>query len=215
MSSTPSPPGWVIPNADAQAFSFVDAVNGVDSLSDQALTIDASSGAAPVILPDNSPGNIAETRVEFAVMDRQNSGFSSAGIVFAFQDLNNSLGIETLVRPDDGTIENIHVAERVNGSNTLLKSFDSALSLDPSQGWVDLRFQVFRPSSSEVSIRVSAANHGNKYQSLGTTTFADSQLNFITGDVGLTAGRQANATKVAVDGDPVGSGGRPIKMYWA
>jgi len=217
MSAAPSPPGWVIQNADAQPFSFTSTVNGVNSLSDQALKMSTSASPDAVILPDNSPGDVAETRVEFSVMTTQQQN-ASVGIVFGYQDIDNYLAVETLVKAYiNDNVEQLVLNEKVNGTTSQLTKTGSFIDVDPSGGWVDIRIQVFRPSSSEVSFRVSAADHGNKYQSLGTTTFQDSELNFTSGDVGLTCGRLPNDsdTDVAIDGDAVGSGGRPIKMYWA
>jgi len=216
MSATPSPPGWVIPNPSSGAFSFTGTFSGVNSLSDQALRMDTTASPKPVILPDNSPGNVSETRVEFAAMS--DSRNRSAGIVFGFQDIDNYLAVETLLEgyEDDKQVQKVVIHEKVSGSISLLtQNGSSTLSVDPTQEWVDVRIQVFRPSSSEVRFRVSAADHGNKYQSLATTTLNDSQLPFTSGDVGLTCGHQIDVGNVAFDGDAVASGGRPIKMYWA
>lgn len=212
MSATPAPSGWVIQNADASAFSFVNAVNGVSSLSDQALEMKPN---VPVILPNNSPGDVSETRVELSAMTT-GSDDTPIGIVFAYQDIDNFLTLQTLLSGSDGDVSQVRVNERVNGSFNFLDAAGSGpLSIDPQAGWVDLRFQVFRPSGSEVSFRVSAAKHGNPYQSIGTLTLSDSGLPFTSGDVGLTSAAGFGTNTNTVDGDPVGSGGRPIKMYWA
>lgn len=214
MPGTPSPPGWVIPNGDKQDFSFTSTINGVTSLSDQALRMDASATPRPVILPDNSPGNVSETRVEFSVME-EGVQDNTVGIVFGFQDIDNYLAVETLLDVFDDEVAQVSLSEKVNGATSRLTRTGSSLSVDPSQGWVDVRIQVFRPSSGEVSFSVSAADHGETYQSLGSTTFQDSGLNFTSGDVGLTCGHDIGRSDIAFDGDPVGSGGRPLKMYWA
>jgi len=205
----------VIPNGDAQDFSFTSTVNGVNSLSDQALKMNTGANPNAVILPDNSPGNVSETRVEFsAVMENQGENVSG-GIVFGFKDINNYLAVETLFRRFGDEVGEVVLNEKVNGSISRLTRTGDSLSVDPTSGWVDIRIQVFRPSSNEVSFRVSAADHGAKYQSLATATFQDSELNFTSGDVGLTCGHELSSSDIAFDGDAVGSGGRPIKMYWA
>jgi len=217
MSAAPSPPGWVIPNADAQAFSFTSTFNGVNSLSDQALRMDATASPRPVILPDNSPGNVSETRVEFAVMAGDATKRISAGIVFGFQDIENHLAFEAELEGFDDEVAVATLTETVNGQKSELAStgIDSSLPVNPAQEWVDIRVQVFRPSSGAVAFRADAADHGNSYQSLGTVELQDSELNFTSGDVGLTCGQVESKSAAAFDGDPVGSGGRPIKMYWA
>lgn len=212
----PSPSGWVIQNADASAFSFANSVHSTTSLSDQALVIDGVQNTPKAIItPQNSPGDITETRVEFSTTEAAGES-SSAEVVFAYQDINNFIVLGTTVYGYDNEIKDVKVYKVENGTISNIVKGGSSVPVDPTQGWVDLRFQIFRPTSSELSFRVSAADHGASYQSLGTETLSDSQLPFTSGGVGLTCRHDDNHyNDLAVDGDPVGSGGRPIKMYWA
>lgn len=213
MSTTPSPSGWVIPNPDAQDFSFTSSLGNVSSLSDQALQMNPGASPNPIILPSNSSGGIEQMRVDCALALAGTTN-SSAGIVFAYQDIDNYLSLETKFKEYAGEVSGLAVHEKVNGSLNQLVNTGSNLSVNAYEEWVDLRFQVFRPTSSELSVRVSAADHGNTYQSLGTKKFSNSELPFTIGDVGLSCGHWDAGSDIAFDGDPVGSGNRPIKMYW-
>lgn len=210
MSTTPSPSGWEIPNSDAKNFSFTSSVDGVTSLSDQALKISATSTPRPIIIPTASTGGIEETRIEFAAKCRGGNAVG-VGIVFAYQDINNYLMAEQGFDGNSNSIEGLRVFKNVNSSVTQLDS-DFSLGLNPANQWLDVRFQVFRPTSTEIEVRASAAKHGETYQSLGSFTYENSALPFTVGDVGISGGRYSTGL-FGVDGDPVG-GGRPIKMYW-
>lgn len=210
----PSPPGWNVPTSTAAGLSFVSSIQGTSALSSQALEMDSTATPKPIIIPDNSPGDISEVQLTTsAILNIDfNLNETTAGLIYGFQDTDNYIAVEVILDANGAKMDLI-ISEKINGtvSEVVREASDGP---DPENSWVDLRFRVSRPDSSSTVFTAEAASHGGSYSYPTEITVDDSQIAFTSGDVGLTCGHAKADRPIAFDGDPVGSGGRPIRMYW-
>ena len=213
-----SPEGWSIEHGSAENWGFADGGLGengnVSPLSSQALEFDTRDTStdelddgAGVILPEASDGNITEARLEFSAIIEDTA--TSAGLVFAYQDIDNFYVAEAHMGYKG---HDLGVGQVQNGVYDELYTSDVELDGDPENKWQDIRIQLWQEDNDDLTTRLEIAEHQDDLEDVDTYTISDPD--FTTGDVGLVIGLAYGQEYAWIDGDEIGTGGRPIQFFW-